>query len=212
MIESAFQYICENAQYAYWIIFLLLLLSGLNLPISEDIVLLGGGAVASTCLSHDQGYVLQLYFWIFLGCYLAAWEGYWIGRLLGPNLYRFKLFRTLLTQERMERLRGYYAKYGVFTFIIGRFCPGGVRSALFLSSGLTKMPFGLFILRDGFACLISTCVLFNIGYHFAANIDKVFKNFQTYSFWFLIFFLMVISASLIYYGYTYYYKKKSNNN
>jgi len=207
MIESAFSYICENANHAHWIIFLLLLLSGLNLPISEDIVLLGGGAIASTCLPHGQGYAVQLYFWIFLGCYLAAWEGYWIGRLLGPNLYRFKIFNSLITESRMERLRSYYAKYGIFTFIIGRFCPGGVRSALFISSGLTKMPFGLFLLRDGFACLISTFVLFNIGYHFAANIDKLLKGAQAYSFWFLIFFLIAITVSLIYYGYRYYYKK-----
>ena len=212
MIDTLFTYACENASYAHWIIFSLLLLSGLNIPISEDIILLGGGAIASTCLPKGQGAALHLYFWIFLGCYLAAWEGYWIGRLLGPKLYQFSLFRSLLTQKRMERLRSYYAKYGIFTFIIGRFCPGGVRSALFISSGLTKMPFGLFILRDGFACLLSTSVLFSIGYHFAANIDKIFAGFRNYSFWLFILFLMVITLILIYYGYVHYYKKKSNNN
>ena len=205
MIDAAFTYICENAIHAHWILFLLLLLSGLNLPISEDILLLGGGAIASTCLPKGNEYVIQLYFWIFLGCYLAAWEGYWIGRILGPNLYRFQLFRSLLTQQRLDKLRHYYAKYGIFTFIIGRFFPGGVRSALFLSSGLTKMPFPLFILRDGFACLLSTFTLFNIGYHF--------KGVQRYGFWFLILFLIAITVILIYYGYKYYlqYRSKKNN-
>jgi len=207
MIENFFSYICENATQAHWVIFLILLLSGLNLPISEDLVLLGGGALAATCLPPGYGYAFQLYIWIFLGCYLAAWEGYWIGRLLGPNLYRIPLFRTLITQSLMDRLRAYYAKYGIFTFIIGRFCPGGVRSALFISSGLTKMPFRLFILRDGFACLLSTFVLFNIGYHFAANIDQVLQGFQKYSFRFLILFLVAISGGLIYYGCVHYYKK-----
>ena len=209
MIESFFSYVCENATYAHWIIFLLLLLSGLNIPISEDIMLLGGGAIASTCLPD---HALRLYIWIFFGCYLSAWEGYWIGRLLGPKLYRFRLFKSLITPARMEWLRSYYAKYGIFTFIIGRFCPGGVRTALFVSSGFTKMPFRLFIMRDGFACLLSTAVLFNIGYHFAANIDKILLHFHTYSSVFLIFFLVAIVSGLIYYGYKRYFKKDSHNN
>lgn len=208
MIESFLAYICEHAHQAPWIMFSLLLLSGLNIPISEDIMLLSGGAMASTCL---HGHVLLLYIWIFLGCYLSGWEGYWIGRLLGPKLYHISLFKTVITPTRMEWLRYYYAKYGVFTFIIARFCPGGVRTALFMSSGLTKMPFPLFMMRDGLACLLSSSVLFSLGYHFAGNIDTIFLYLKRYSLTFLILFLVALTASLIYYGYAHYYKKDPNN-
>jgi membrane protein DedA with SNARE-associated domain len=208
MIETFLTYICEHAHHAPWIIFSLLLLSGINIPISEDMMLLGGGAIAATCF---QDHVLQLYFWIFLGCYLSAWEGYWIGRLLGPKLYQISLFKKIITPERMDWLRSYYAKYGIFTFIIVRFCPGGVRSALFMSSGLTKMPFPLFMMRDGLACLLSSSVIFSIGYHFAANIDKIFLYLKRYSLGFFTLFFIAITICLIYYGYHYYFKKESNN-
>lgn len=198
-MESLLSYICDNADQAHWIIFCLLLLSGLNLPISEDIMLLGGGAIASLCIPD---HALRLYLWIFFGCYLSAWEVYWIGRLLGPRLYQIRLFKSIITQKRLNLLRHYYAKFGVFTFIVGRFCPGGIRNALFLSSGLTKMPFYLFILRDGAACLLSSFVLFNIGYHFAENIDQIFHFFYRYTFWFMTGLLSFAAAGFLYYRYS----------
>ena len=193
-METLFSYICEHAHNAHWIMFGLLLLAGLNLPISEDLMLLFGGAIASRCIP-DQ--TVHLYLWIFAGCYISAWEAYWIGRLLGPRLYTIRPFRYIITQERMETLRYYYAKFGVFTFIAGRFCPGGIRNALFMSSGLTKMPFGLFLLRDGFACLLSSITIFTLGYHFGENIDTVARTFEHYSHWFLAFFGIVVTLILI---------------
>lgn len=197
-MDELLSYICVNANQAHWIMFLLLLLSGLFLPISEDLMLLSGGAIASTCIPE---HTFKLYIWIFLGCYLSAWEVYWIGRLLGPRLYRIPLFRSIITPERMEWLRHYYAKFGVFTFIFGRFMPGGVRNALFLSSGLTKMPFYLFIARDGLACLISSSIIFTLGYHFAENINLIIYYFHHYTEIFLIVLFAILSMFAAYFWY-----------
>lgn len=198
-MEAILSFICEHAHYAPWIMFGLLLLGGLNLPISEDLMLLGGGAIASTCIPD---HTLEIYLVIFLGCYLSAWEAYWIGRLLGPRLYHIRPFKFIITPNRLERLRHYYAKFGIFTFIIGRFCPGGIRNALFMSSGLTHMPFGMFILRDGLACLISSAVFFQLGYHFGAHFDTLLFYFNRYSHWFII---VILILSLI--GLSYWYTR-----
>ena len=194
-MEVFFSYICEHANHAHWIIFCLLLLAGLNLPISEDIMLIGGGAIASTCIPD---HALRLYIWIFLGCYVSAWEAYWIGRKLGPRLYHIAFFKSIVTPHRLGVLRHYYAKFGIFTFIVGRFIPGGIRNALFMSSGLMKMPFHLFILRDGVACLISSSVLFSIGYRFGQNLDLLLYYFHRYTYGFLAFFLTLALAGFIY--------------
>lgn len=203
-METIFSYICEHADHAHWIIFSLLILSGLNLPISEDIMLIGGGVIASTCIPE---HALRLYLWIFLGCYLSAWEGYWLGRLLGPRLYHIPLFKKIITPRRLRLLRSFYTKFGIFTFIVGRFCPGGIRNALFLSSGLTKMPFHLFILRDGVACLLSSSVLFNIGYHFAENFDHIVYYFHRYTLWFLTTLVSLVVTGCLYYWYAHQSKK-----
>ena len=207
-MEGIFTYICENAHNAHWIIFCLLLLAGLNIPISEDVMLLSGGAIASSCIPD---HTMRLFIWIFLGCYLSAWEAYWIGRLLGPKLYKIPILKNIVTPARTDKLRHFYAKYGIFTFIFGRFCPGGIRNALFYSSGLTKMPFNLFILRDGIACAISSTVLFFVGYKFGENIDVVLKIFHRYSQIVLILIITVISIALLFFWYKHRKSNKINN-
>ncbi len=201
-MENLFSYICSNAHEAHWIIFILLLLSGFNIPISEDLLLLCGGAIAGSCIPD---HTIKLYIWVFLGAYISAWEAFWIGRLLGPKLYKIPMIGRSITPARLEWLRHFYAKFGVFTFIVGRFMPGGIRNALFFTSGFTKMPFYLFILRDGFACLLSSFVFFSIGYHFAKNFDVVTYYFHHYTKIILAILIVAVSVALAIY---YYFKKQ----
>lgn len=198
-MESIFSFICEHANHAPWIIFILLLLSGLCLPISEDILLIGGGALASTCAPN---HTLRMYLWFFLGSGLAGWEAYWLGRLVGPRVHTIPLIKRIMTTQRLEKLKDYYAKFGVFSFIIGRFCPGGIRNSLFITCGITKMPFHLFILRDGFACLLSTSLLFSIGYAFGTHLDTVLYYLKWYSEWFIATMAVLLLSFSGYYWYT----------
>ncbi len=135
-MEDLISYICAHAYEAHWIIFILLLLSGFNIPISEDLLLLSGGAIAGSCIPD---HTLKLYIWVFLGAYLSAWEAFWLGRLR-PKLYKIPMIARSITPERLELLGICTSKFGVFTFIVGRFMPGGIRNALFFTSGFTKMP------------------------------------------------------------------------
>lgn len=182
-MEALFDFISSNAAHAHWIFFGLLILAGLNVPISEDLMLLGGGALTSTLLPD---HVLKMYLWIFLGCYVSAWEAYWIGRLLGPKLFQIRFFKHIITAERVEKLRAYLQRFGIYTFILGRFCPGGVRNALFMSSGLTKMPFLSFIGRDLVACLLSSTVLFYLGFQFGEHLDTIIFYVSKYNKVFLL--------------------------
>lgn len=202
-MESLLDYVCQHANHAHIIIFSLLLLAGFNIPISEDLMLLTGGVIGSRCIP-DQ--VLHLYLWIFFGCWVSAWEAYWLGRLLGPKLYDIKWFKRFINPARIEKLHSYYEKFGVFTFIVGRFVPGGVRNALFMSTGLGKMPFWKFILRDGFACLISSSTLFYLGYFFGTNYTLLFKYFKTYELVILSLMIFIFALTLSVFYYRKFYK------
>lgn len=176
-METIANFACQHAQSAHWFLFLLLLLAGINVPISEDFILLTAGAIASVCIPEDA---LYLFTWVYAGCWISAWEAYWIGRYFGPKLYNIHWFHKFINQKKIDRLQFYYEKFGVFTFIAGRFIPGGVRNALFMTAGLGKMPFLKFVLRDGLACLISSSTLFYIGYTFGENYQTVIKYLSTY--------------------------------
>jgi membrane-associated protein len=196
-MESILSLICEQSHNAYWIIFCLLLLAGLNVPISEDFLLIVGGVIASTCFIEPTRFeIFFLYSWIYAGCWLSAWEAYWIGRLLGPKLYRIRWFSHVITVKRIEVLHYYYEKFGILTFIVGRFIPGGVRNALFMTSGLGKMPFLRFITRDGLACLISSATVFYLGYFFGNNYGLLLHYFKQYQ---IAIVLLLISAVIIFF-------------
>lgn len=177
MIDSLLQFICAHAEYAHFIFFGLFLLAGINIPISEDLLLLTGGAIVSRCIPDQY---LHLYIWMFVGCWISGWEAYWLGRWLGPKLYDIRWFKYIVTKKRIEKLHHYYEKFGIWTFIIGRFIPGGIRNALFITSGMGKMPFPLFALRDFVACLISTNVVFFLGYTFGKHYELLVEYFLRY--------------------------------
>lgn len=188
-MDSLLTFMSENAQSAHWVLFLLIMLAGINVPISEDILVLAGGAIATSYIPENT---TQIFIWIFIAAWISAWEAYWIGRLLGPKLYDIKWFSHVLSFKRIERLHHFYEKYGILTFLVGRFIPGGVRNALFMTSGLGKMPFHKFILRDLPACFLQVSVFFYLGHLLGENYKVVISNIKAYNTVFLVVFVAII--------------------
>lgn len=197
------EFVCAHAPDAYWILFIMLMCAGLNIPFSEDIILLTGGALAATCIPDQKWH---LYTWLFFGCWISAWEAYWLGRTFGPKLYNVRWFKRILTPERVSRLHHYYERFGIWTFIVGRFIPGGVRNGLFMTSGLGQMPFLKFIARDGIACLISSYTLFSIGYAFASHYASIADAIRTYNWVALL--IMVGLVTIVFF---WRWRQKANN-
>lgn len=177
-MEDIFSYVCANAQFAGLILFSLLIASGFNVPISEDIILITAGALSATCLSEE---FWVLYLSVFAGCWFSSWIAYWIGRTLGPKLYDIGWFNWAITPKRIRKLHEYYEKFGALTFVVGRLFPGGIRNALFMSAGMGKMPFPVFILRDFLAVSTSSSLIFYLGYIFGQNYQLIIDYFLTYN-------------------------------
>ncbi len=188
-----FEMICAHADKAHLIIFGLLIISAFNLPISEDILLMSGGAISSTCY---PGHLLQMSIWLYTGSVLAAWTAYGIGYLIGPALYRIRWFNWLITPSRIASLEAFYERFGIFTFLVGRFCPGGLRNALFLTSGISRFPFKHFVVRDSLAALISTQTFIWVGYLVGSNFKQLLEVFHTYEKVAVIIVVVTISIAL----------------
>ena len=201
-MESILSTICTYAPEAHWILFILLLLAGLNIPLSEDLIIITAGVLSATCIPEHTG---KLYVWLYMGALLSAWEAYWIGRVLGPKLYTIRWFARFITPARIDKLHGYIDRFGIFAFIVGRFFPGGIRNGLFMSCGLGGMPFKTFILRDSFACLISTSLLFFLGLLFGEHYRDLLHLVKK---WDLFLLCLIFTGVLVYFGYYYLRKRK----
>jgi membrane-associated protein len=162
--------VTEHAAHAHWWLFGALMLAGLNLPISEELVLLVGGVAASTV---EAAGTVKIFLFIFAGAYLSDWMVYFFGRLLGPSLFRIRWFRKTVRPERLQTVELYYERYGRLTLLIGRFIPFGVRNCLFMSAGLVRMPLLKFGTADFVACFSTTSILFTLAYMFGCNYNRL---------------------------------------
>lgn len=177
MLESFFAYLCVHSVHAHYTLFVLLLLAGVNIPVSEDLILILGGVIVSVCVPDH--YTIMFIF-LYLGCIISAYEAYWLGHHYGHKLYETPGFRHIVTRERIHRLKTFMERYGLLTFVVGRFIPGGMRNAIFITSGMARMPFPVFVFRDGIAALISTFVLFQLGYIFGRSYPVLFEYVHAY--------------------------------
>jgi membrane protein DedA with SNARE-associated domain len=172
MIESMAQWLTVHADHAPLFVFGLLLLAGFSLPISEDVLVIVSGVVASTVIPEQT---VPLFIAVFLGSYFSDWIAYWIGRGIGPKLSRLALFRRTLSIERRHVVEKFFRRYGFLTLFIGRLIPFGVRNSVFMAAGAGKMHFGRFMLGDGLSCLLFSSVVFFLAFRAGENYDRLHK-------------------------------------
>lgn len=188
-MEKLVQFVLEHAHLAHWFIFGGILLAGMNIPISADLMVIIAAILAATVLPE---HTIILFSSVLFGCYFSAWVAYWIGRTLGPKLLKWRLFRKLLDEKKLERIRSFYERHGLLTLILGRFIPFGVRNAMFMSTGMSRLSFKTFILRDALACSIWCLSAFTAFYFLGQNYALLYHYVKTFNL--LIFALFGIAA------------------
>jgi membrane protein DedA with SNARE-associated domain len=150
--------------------FILLILAGLNVPISEDLVIITGALI---CRGDPQILVptfAAMYTAIVIGDYFP----YFLGKFIRKGTIKSDFVTMLFSQKRLDKMQHYLEKFGIFTFIVGRFIPFGVRNTLFFSSGFFGLRLRRFALYDIVAATISVTTLFSLVYIFGDVIEKPF--------------------------------------
>jgi membrane protein DedA with SNARE-associated domain len=81
--------------------------------------------------------------------------------------------RKVLHSKRREKVERHFAKHGNLTVFAGRFMPG-FRSIVFAFAGMSKMSYPRFLVIDGMAAAISVPIFIFLGHHFAETIKTDF--------------------------------------
>ena len=148
-----------------------LLLAGLNLPISEDLIIITGAIVCHKKPSMIPITLATLYF----GVLVTDFFVYWVGTRVRKGSVKKGFFDRLVPQKAMGKMHQYLDKYGIFTFIVCRFIPFGIRNTLFFSSGFFNLSIRDFLLYDITAALISVNTLFFLVYSFGEVVRRPIK-------------------------------------
>ena len=128
---------------------------------------------------------------------------YSIGRKWGQGIITHRQLRKIFSEQRLEKVRGFFKKHGNKTVFIARFFTG-FRVATFLAAGTLEMKPLSFLFFDSLAALIIVPLIVSLGYYFGANIGWLSDLFTQIDF--LIKLGLVLAAV---FAVLYYFCKKS---
>jgi len=163
-------------QLGYFGIAVTLILGGLGVPIPEEAPVLlaailtrngklSGPIAFSTCLAG-----------VIIGDFIV----YFLGYYFGERVLSHWLTRRLLTRAREAQIKGYFHRHGFKILVLGRFAVG-FRTAAYLTAGILKLPPLKLLLTDLVAALLSTSLMFLLGYLFAHQIERGIHDFQQWA-------------------------------
>jgi membrane protein DedA with SNARE-associated domain len=148
-------------------IFAALVAAGVGFPMPEELPIVTAGAfLGQTADDPPPG----LYGWALLlvcvtGVVLSDLLLYLVGRVWGLQLLRLHLVARILPVTRLQRIRRGFARHGVLILLVARLLPG-VRTAVFLSAGILRLPWKRFLLADGLYAVPGVSLLFLLAYWF----------------------------------------------
>ena len=149
-------------------------MAGLNIPISEDLVIITGALLnqerVHAQLPGARGMLIPSLLAIYAGVIISDFISYYLGTLVRKGTFKVNFADTLLTPKNLDRYRRHMDNHGFLTFIICRFIPFGARNTLFMTSGFLGLPLRRFALYDIIAALISTNTLFFLVYLFGDEV------------------------------------------
>ncbi|OHD64131.1 MAG: hypothetical protein A2176_00620 [Spirochaetes bacterium RBG_13_51_14] len=184
-------------QYTHFISFGLLMLAGLNVPVSEDLIFIISASIAATLVPENTSLIFA---GCFLGAYLSDIMAYHIGKyginraLFNKFFIRYWILNRATLEQKLSKTREYFSRYGGKTLFFGRFVPFGVRNIIFMTCGIIEMRLLKFMVIDLCALTCTSLILFYLGYTFGNNYDTIIPYLNRYKF---IIFGLFITAIII---------------
>lgn len=163
--------------YGYWAVLFVLIICGFGVPIPEDITLVSGGIIAG--LYPENVNVHFMFLVSMFGVLLGDSIMYWLGRIYGVKILRFKPVRRVINLKRLRMVRQKFEQYGNRVLFTARFLPG-LRAPIYMISGITRrVSYTRFVLIDFFAAVISVPIWVYLGYYGANNREWLMAQIKT---------------------------------
>ena len=153
---------------------LVIILTGCGLPIPEELPIVTAGALSGMSGPAALDWRIALPCCIF-GALAGDSAIWWFGTHFGSAvLTKHPAWVGFLTPEREKKAEQMITKHGLKLLFVARFLPG-IRTPVYLTTGILKMPYRKFILFDSLcACaVVGTC--FGLGYAFGDPIMNAIR-------------------------------------
>lgn len=159
-----FNWFCENAN--YWFVFIFMIIESSFIPFPSELVVPPAAYLALQANADMNIYMIILVATAgaLVGAYINYYLALWLGR---PIIYRFVDSRLghilLLDKTKVEKAEQYFDKKGALSTFIGRLIPG-IRQLISIPAGLARMNFNKFTIFTTLGALIWNIALAAVGY------------------------------------------------
>lgn len=151
---------------SYFAIILLLILTGLGLPVPEEVAIIAAGVMAS----HGQMNPWLAWASCMVGVLIGDLVVYGIGRHFGRAFVReHPSWARLVNAEREAQIERMIQRHGLKVFFLARFLVG-LRSPVYLAAGVLRMPVRRFLLIDLFCASVVVGIFFLLSFYFGQTI------------------------------------------
>lgn len=155
---------------SYLLIFGVLLVSGLGVPLPEDISLITAGILVSLNKMSFLGACTIGFLGVMAGDCILFFLGYY----MGERVFKLPLFNKIFTPKRIEMASKKVHNNSKLICFTARFLPG-LRSPIFLTAGTLKVKPIIFLSLDGGAALFSVPIWVFVGSWFGNNVEAILK-------------------------------------
>lgn len=153
---------------AYGAVLGLLLLSGLGMPLPEDVTLFAGALLAY----YEKADVHLMVMVSLVGVMVGDSFVFFMGARYGRQLLTHRWVAKILHAERLGRIQDEFHKHGAKILFAARFMPG-LRTPTFFSAGMMHIPYSRLLIYDGGAALLSVPAIIYVVYFFGSEVDRV---------------------------------------
>jgi membrane protein DedA with SNARE-associated domain len=156
------------AKWSYLGLFIVLMAAGLGVPLPEDIPLLAAGWL----VHRGQADLFLMMLTGLLGVMVGDSLLFTMGKRYGLHIVEHRWLRAIAKPWMLEKAREKYANHGAKILFAARFMPG-LRSVIFLTAGVCRVPYWKFFIIDGAAALISVPLWVWVGWKFSARMEAI---------------------------------------
>ncbi len=161
---------------------------GFVLPGGDYLLFAAGMFCGTHYLELPLGWLLVL---LITASFLGDFTGYFKGKWLGGKLFTDNKSR-FFKKEYLDRGKGFYTRFGMWAFILGRFLPV-IRTLVPMIAGATAYPFRRFLLFNLLGAIGWVGTLVPLGYF----VGKTYPDVMQYSIYILAFFILIASIPML---------------
>ena len=149
-----------------WVVFGLLLLSGIGIPLGEDIIIIPAGMLVQQGVMPLWPTLAGAYFGVICGDMLWFAVCY----KLGTRLVHKKWFKRFVHPKRMLQVKYQFDVRGAWVIVLSRLIPGS-RTTTIAVAGMMNMKFWKFALPTVLCCLVTAPLQLFAGWWIADSLQ-----------------------------------------